>query len=1571
MVTREMQRKRQEESRNTEKKMLFCCLFLVLVFGGILAVLAVGGSSMGKLRYKDGYYEIWSKEDYRRFWEMAGRQSDCNGRLMRDITINDREDIENWREKIPDNQSLEVASFSGIFDGNGYTIYGIYSENGYGLVKDNLGTIKNLTIKNSLVTGRHSEYGDSHGGYYNSGICYRNYRQIQNCRFEGTLCDDEYHSARAAGICIINYGSIEGCVYKGSMQYIWYYWVYSDRAGICTENRGKVSNCGNLSEEEVSDKGYYTEKPEDCYAYPIADEGMENCYVMEDSAWGRLRKEPVIALSEEQRYALPWLLKEDFYPLLEKELELPLTSQKADGSEDGHMFDISLPNSYGSSSLRKAYKDPMIVSIIRLLAEHEDGILADMSLEEMEERQPWQHIDGDFAAELTVKDQTVTVEGYLLKELEAEIAAAEAELDAGIDWGADTDFAAKAVRGSGSDGNYKRLWICCSAVLGQKGIDIWEHKTYQLTRLSDRIGSCLDSFSAETGTETLVEYEMSGDQGFFYVSDDMLYRIKMPDQEYQEEDVLAERILKYITEEWQLSEGIQWNDRWIQKAVYDTLQEEGKGIVCASSGEKRAFANEEVTGLSELTVREVGNVESYQDLQILQSLTSLRLCGKEGGSRRRLFFYIDEGSLPKLEEVAIENCRIGKSLQTLEKLPALTGLRLEACSAINIDDLQRLPKLKKLSLKADGITDISEIAKMADLAELDLSFNEIEDFSPLYELKNLQSLAVNDNPGKELGDLVYVQDLWVGERLEKEEEIAAAQQALNEVYPDNCYQTEDGILYDIQVEDQARGDLNGDGTEDLAIIGFRRVTIDEEAELLYPLGRKLYLLLGTEQGFRLVQTIYLPRPVEERVGLMEGNPFCEVAISGNHLIVQIWSEEESGDGQSRMTGGVWKSISIYTWADGKVEPECRRETEELPFAEMSWEGMDEQEAEMEWKDDVVKRIVYRTLSRQIDNLSEDGMEQALEEIRELSIYEFAEVSTLADLKKMPNLQVLYLFGGTGKGMDLTKELVPNLKELIVSCVEMENADFLEKLPPLNRLCITGCSLEDISAIGCQRELTDVYLARNWIKNIWPLRGCRKIEKLTLGENWIEDISVLASLENLQELELSDNRIRNIEVLQWLPELRSLFLDHNQIQDISVLQNMEKLQILWLSDNRIEDFRPILGLKNLFSLSVDRNSGQNIGDLLFVPHFTLNGWFGKGEGVRRNEAQRYLNSFYAGKKLVAEDMVKGDLNGDGILDAAVVGSAQFEEDSGENGAEAVSYDIKRAIYVFLGQADGNSRALSPIVTSGSDEGGPFGDPYQGMMITEGRLAVQTYGGSSWRWGYLNVYEYENGSMVQKWELYRTHSTFASGDDFTVKDMETGHMWHYVIAGEWGEERQQLLLAECYDEAYKTAAGAKVIARYGDPLYAVAVQENKKWKDFSAKSGFVTPQLYADVYQPEICEEYYEYRLYTDLWETKVPADKVLDMAAEEFLQSENLIIGGCYPSEEIKHNFELLVGVELPVYFYMGYSRKGIPAVLCYDGCELEDGNYVHRLALMVSDGEYWKQREIITYEEAEGVFVVG
>ena len=148
-------------------RMLKNILYNILMMAGIVIVLTGGAAAAYRaskpvdLRVSaDGYYEIYTAYDYERFWQKVTHNMPfiC-GRLMKDIYLNDVEEYDNWEHEALTRKGREVMLFSGEFDGNGYTVYGLYSENGYGLVEKNEGIIRDVSIKNSLITGDKIEAG--------------------------------------------------------------------------------------------------------------------------------------------------------------------------------------------------------------------------------------------------------------------------------------------------------------------------------------------------------------------------------------------------------------------------------------------------------------------------------------------------------------------------------------------------------------------------------------------------------------------------------------------------------------------------------------------------------------------------------------------------------------------------------------------------------------------------------------------------------------------------------------------------------------------------------------------------------------------------------------------------------------------------------------------------------------------------------------------------------------------------------------------------------------------------------------------------------------------------------------------------------------------------------------------------------------------------------------------------------------------------------------------------------------------------------------------------------------------
>lgn len=577
-----------------------------------------------------------------------------------------------------------------------------------------------------------------------------------------------------------------------------------------------------------------------------------------------------------------------------------------------------------------------------------------------------------------------------------------------------------------------------------------------------------------------------------------------------------------------------------------------------------------------------------------------------------------------------------------------------------------------------------------------------------------------------------------------------------------------------------------------------------------------------------------------------------------------------------------------------------------------------------WDSSIMRDAAYSSLyvRKEVPAWEEIGMMEHLS----VSLGENGRLETFSDLEKIPHLKELRLYGADQNqiNFDLTKEMVPELEELSISGIELDNFSFLENFPQLKNLYIRDCGLEDISFLASLPEL----------------------RKVDFHSNQVTDLSPLRNMTELISLDASYNQISDISPLEGMTKLDSLDLDYNEIQDIRAIRKLPMLRYLRLYHNQIQDFSPALELTQLWTLSIGENPGQNhIGDLVFLPRLMTGNGFWENEEMQQ-EAQEILDQFYPAEELTAEDMVKGDLNGDGIVDLAITGLGEAENTWDDDG---------RKIYPFLGQADGNLRTLSPVDTLGSDSGGARGDPYRGILITDGRLVVRVSGGSNWYWESTNIYQYENGEMKETWELGISGFAFC-GCDFYITNVEDGSYRRYVIAMDGEEESRPLLFA-----------------KGGENLSPVEKEFAEKYAEYQERTGITLPEFGRGTGSPRIDTGWYDYQIHDQLYDTERLPEEVLLKAAEKYLSEYQELPAPYYTSEEILENYITLTGVKLPEFLLIGQDIIGSGTkILAYRGCQQnEDGSYEHEISQWGISEDKWSLERYIYYNEREGMFTVG
>ena len=180
---------------------------------------------------------------------------------------------------VPPNEWIPINNFSGTFNGNGKTIYGLYlsdtsdgnssAPGGYyytGMFRDVSGTVKNLKLEDSYVAGEFTKSGEITNKCNSviGGICgvARAGATVSGCSFDGSLSAvtaQRTNLLLAGGICGYNMGQLENCSFDGTLTAAnnssrVEVAILSCGGGICGTNTGTVKDCTNRG--TIKGEGY-------------------------------------------------------------------------------------------------------------------------------------------------------------------------------------------------------------------------------------------------------------------------------------------------------------------------------------------------------------------------------------------------------------------------------------------------------------------------------------------------------------------------------------------------------------------------------------------------------------------------------------------------------------------------------------------------------------------------------------------------------------------------------------------------------------------------------------------------------------------------------------------------------------------------------------------------------------------------------------------------------------------------------------------------------------------------------------------------------------------------------------------------------------------------------------------------------------------------------------------------------------------------------------------------------------------------------------------------------------------
>lgn len=156
---------------------------------------------------------------------------------------------------------------------------------------------------------------------------------------------------------------------------------------------------------------------------------------------------------------------------------------------------------------------------------------------------------------------------------------------------------------------------------------------------------------------------------------------------------------------------------------------------------------------------------------------------------------------------------------------------------------------------------------------------------------------------------------------------------------------------------------------------------------------------------------------------------------------------------------------------------------------------------------------------------------------------------------------------------------------------------------IKSLDLAGNEIVDLSPLkACKNlevlDLGDQYLYENnqYLTDISPLGELINLKKLILKNNKIVDVTAISKLTKLEELDLYGNKgIKSIDGFENLTKLRKLLLNRTMgITDIAPLKECMDLEELSIQYNKVSSIEALKNHEKLLSLDISGN--KNISDL---------------------------------------------------------------------------------------------------------------------------------------------------------------------------------------------------------------------------------------------------------------------------------------------------------------------------------------------------------------------------------------
>ncbi|HZY80741.1 MAG TPA: leucine-rich repeat domain-containing protein, partial [Cyclobacteriaceae bacterium] len=169
----------------------------------------------------------------------------------------------------------------------------------------------------------------------------------------------------------------------------------------------------------------------------------------------------------------------------------------------------------------------------------------------------------------------------------------------------------------------------------------------------------------------------------------------------------------------------------------------------------------------------------------------------------------------------------------------------------------------------------------------------------------------------------------------------------------------------------------------------------------------------------------------------------------------------------------------------------------------------------------------------------------------------------------------------------------------ITDIDLSNNQYIQNIEPLARLTnlqklnVSGTSINDLSPIRNLTELVDLDVSRSGVTDISVLKYASKITRLNAERTGVSDISVVKKMPALVSLDVSNTKAADFTGLLDIATLTNVDAAATGLQSLTPFQNLKNLQVLDVSGTQVADLTPITGLKTLSELNIDSTKVADI------------------------------------------------------------------------------------------------------------------------------------------------------------------------------------------------------------------------------------------------------------------------------------------------------------------------------------------------------------------------------------------